>query len=223
MAVESASTDGAGLLRVEPRELQFPFELDRQLSCKLKLGNDTKHYVAFKVKTTSPKSFCVSPSTGVLQPRSALEISVTMRAQHRKPVDGQSKDKFLIQSVVAPDEFLASDINQEMFTKDLGNEIFETKMRVSFAFPAKETSNGAVPNSHDAGYLKEKIQEVNAALTTVSEERNAAVALSQRLQQELESLTANRNRSAAQNAGFSVLVVLLVALLGIVLGFLLGT
>ncbi|XWS45890.1 hypothetical protein CRYUN_Cryun14cG0017900 [Craigia yunnanensis] len=57
------------LLSIEPQELQFPFELRKQISCSLNLSNKTDNYVAFKVKTTNPKKYCVRPNTGVVLPR----------------------------------------------------------------------------------------------------------------------------------------------------------
>ncbi|KAL8210342.1 hypothetical protein R6Q57_007074 [Mikania cordata] len=36
------------LLSIEPQELQFQFELKKQISCSMQLRNDTNDYVAFK-------------------------------------------------------------------------------------------------------------------------------------------------------------------------------
>ncbi|EOA28420.1 hypothetical protein CARUB_v10024627mg [Capsella rubella] len=69
------------LLTIDPVDLQFPFELKKQISCSLYLGNKTDNYVAFKVKTTNPKKYCVRPNTGVVHPRSSSEFS--KEAGHR--------------------------------------------------------------------------------------------------------------------------------------------
>ncbi|KAK8974327.1 hypothetical protein V6N11_034691 [Hibiscus sabdariffa] len=62
------------LLIIEPLELQFPFELRKQISCSLNLSNKTDNYVAFKVKTTNPKKYCVRPNTGAVLPRSTCNV-----------------------------------------------------------------------------------------------------------------------------------------------------
>ncbi|RZC29841.1 Vesicle-associated protein 1-2 [Glycine soja] len=62
------------LLHIQPQELQFPFELRKQISCSLQLSNKTDNYVAFKVKTTNPKKYCVRPNTGVVMPRSTCDV-----------------------------------------------------------------------------------------------------------------------------------------------------
>ncbi|RYR42856.1 hypothetical protein Ahy_A08g039296 isoform B [Arachis hypogaea] len=43
-------------------------ELEKQSFCDLKVVNNKENYVAFKVKTTSPKKYFVRPNTGVIQP-----------------------------------------------------------------------------------------------------------------------------------------------------------
>ncbi|PKI41569.1 hypothetical protein CRG98_038080 [Punica granatum] len=107
------STTGE-LLNIEPLELKFPFELKKQISCSLQLSNKTDNYVAFKVKTTNPKKYCVRPNTGVVLPRSTCDVIVTMQAQKEAPLDMQCKDKFLLQSVKASDGATAKDITAEM-------------------------------------------------------------------------------------------------------------
>ncbi|GAB2276855.1 hypothetical protein Dimus_011567 [Dionaea muscipula] len=57
------------LLDIKPRELTFTVELRKQCTCIAQLGNKTDQYVAFKVKTTSPKRYCVRPNAGVVEPR----------------------------------------------------------------------------------------------------------------------------------------------------------
>ncbi|KAJ0559483.1 putative major sperm protein (MSP) [Helianthus annuus] len=62
------------LLSIEPQELQFAFELKKQISCSMQLQNKTDDHVAFKVKTTNPKKYCVRPNSGIVFPRSTCDI-----------------------------------------------------------------------------------------------------------------------------------------------------
>ncbi|KAG5075880.1 hypothetical protein JHK84_057111 [Glycine max] len=64
----------APLLLIEPKELKFIFELKKQSSCSVQLTNNTNHYVAFKIKTTSPKKYSVRPNVGVLAPKATCEF-----------------------------------------------------------------------------------------------------------------------------------------------------
>ncbi|KAJ0054607.1 hypothetical protein Pint_00204 [Pistacia integerrima] len=63
------------LVNIQPSELKFPFELKKQSSCSMQLTNKTDDYVAFKVKTTNPKKYCVRPNTGVILPRSTCNVT----------------------------------------------------------------------------------------------------------------------------------------------------
>jgi hypothetical protein len=61
------------------------FELRKNVPCQLTLNNPTGERVAFKVKTTSPKKYCVRPSSGVVEPGSSKEVQVIMQAQREYP------------------------------------------------------------------------------------------------------------------------------------------
>ncbi|XP_042485244.1 vesicle-associated protein 1-2-like [Macadamia integrifolia] len=137
------------LLSIEPQELKFPFELKKQISCSLQLSNKSENYVAFKVKTTNPKKYCVRPNTGIVLPRSTCDVIVTMQAQREAPPDMQCRDKFLLQSVVAGPGATAKDITPEMFNKESGNQVEESKLRVVYVSPPQPPS--PVPEGSEEG------------------------------------------------------------------------
>ncbi|KAI4345488.1 hypothetical protein L6164_012609 [Bauhinia variegata] len=123
------------LLEIEPRELEFVFELKKQSSCLVQLRNKSDQYVAFKVKTTSPKKYCVRPNIGIIKPKEKSDFTVTMQAQKIAPPDLQCKDKFLIQSTVVPLGTTEDDITSGMFARDRGKHIEEKKLRVVLISP----------------------------------------------------------------------------------------
>ncbi|CAM8908459.1 unnamed protein product [Rhodiola kirilowii] len=63
------------LLEIHPRELTFVFELKKQSSDSIQLFNNSDQYVAFKVKTTSPKKYCVRPNIGISKPKSTCDFT----------------------------------------------------------------------------------------------------------------------------------------------------
>uniref|UniRef100_A0A453CFE5 MSP domain-containing protein n=2 Tax=Aegilops tauschii subsp. strangulata TaxID=200361 RepID=A0A453CFE5_AEGTS len=107
-------SDSKELLGIEPLELRFPFEFMKQISCSMELTNRTDDYLAFKVKTTSPKKYCVRPNSGIVPPRSTSSVVVTMQALKQAPPDMQCKDKFLVQSAVVTEGTAVKDITGEM-------------------------------------------------------------------------------------------------------------
>ncbi|KAF2303487.1 hypothetical protein GH714_018761 [Hevea brasiliensis] len=200
------------LLTIEPQELQFPFELRKQISCSLELLNKSDNYVAFKVKTTNPKKYYVRPNTGVVSPRSTWDVTVTMQAQKEAPPDMQCKDKFLLQSVVASPGATAKDVNAEMFNKEAGHHVEECKLRVVYVAPTRTPSsvregpeegssprasvsdNGSLSASERAVVLMPYVErhkpqdntiEEMALISKLTAERNSAIQQNNRLQQEL--------------------------------------
>ncbi|KVH89798.1 Major sperm protein [Cynara cardunculus var. scolymus] len=235
------------LLNVEPLELKFPFELKKQISCSIQLSNKTENHVAFKVKTTNPKKYCVRPNTGVVLPRSTCDVIVTMQAQKEAPPDMQCKDKFLLQS----------------FSKNSGRVVEECKLKVLYLPPPQppspvleEPDEGMSPkvsftdstmkdstvkdstvkdstmkdstnlNSSQSSeaprqYVDshDKSSEARSILTKLVEEKNAAVQQSSKIQQEMDLLKRGGNKSQG-GGGVSIMVVIAISLIGLVLGYL---
>lgn len=229
------------LLEIHPLELKFPFELKKQISCSIQLTNKSDDYVGFKVKTTSPKKYCVRPNAGIVQPRSTCDVIVTMQAQREAPPDMQCKDKFLLQSVVVNQGVTVKDITQEMFAKESGNVVDEVKLRVLYVSPPQPPSpvpegsdedSSPRPSVSDNGNSNasellaatrayaEDIQQGKSSenLTLISrltEDKNTAIQQNNKLRQELELV---RREVSKQQGGFSFLFVVIIALLGIFLG-----
>uniref|UniRef100_A0A7N0UMN9 MSP domain-containing protein n=1 Tax=Kalanchoe fedtschenkoi TaxID=63787 RepID=A0A7N0UMN9_KALFE len=129
---------GPELLEIHPRELTFVFELKKQSSDSIQLFNNSDQYVAFKVKTTSPKKYCVRPNIGVIKPKSTCDFTVTMQAQREAPPYMQCKDKFLIQSTIIPYGTKEEDITSDLFAKSGDKYIEERKLRVVLVTPSPE-------------------------------------------------------------------------------------
>ncbi|CAM8988905.1 unnamed protein product [Rhodiola kirilowii] len=224
------------LLSVEPQELKFHFELKKQISTTLQLSNKTDHYVAFKVKTTNPKKYSVRPNAGIVLPRSTSDIIVTMQAQKEMPEELQSKDKFLLQSVIAPDGSTPKDINPEMFSKEAGKIVEECKLRVVYVVPQRsspipeESDEGSSPkaaasdngNSNGLASVTRAYAESHEKSNEekkLAEEVQKALQENKRLRQELELL---RVTASKKSGGISFVVVILVAIFSILLGYLLN-
>ncbi|BAT87359.1 Vesicle-associated protein [Vigna angularis] len=130
------------LLQIHPSDITFRFELKKQSSCVVRLANHASHYVAFKVKTTSPKKYCVRPTVGIVQPHGTCDFTVTMQAQRTVPPDFNCKDKFLVQSAVVPAGTTEDDISSDLFVKDSGRLVEEKKLRVVLITPSSSPENG---------------------------------------------------------------------------------
>ncbi|CAK9212539.1 unnamed protein product [Sphagnum troendelagicum] len=231
------------LLRIQPGELKFPFELKKQVSASIQLVNSSEYYVAFKVKTTSPKKYCVRPNTGIVLPYGSADVTVTMQAQREAPPDMQCKDKFLVQSVIAPPGTLAKDVTQDLFNKEPGRDIHEAKLKVLYVPPQPPSP---ITESNEEGLSPKTFPVVDngrhhflpqdparSALTALTEERNSAIQHSLRLQEELANTkivgaksggvgSAEAMKAQKLQTGFSFLFVILVGFLGMLVGYLIG-
>lgn len=229
------------LLLIEPTDLEFSFELKKQISCSMHLTNKSDNYVAFKVKTTNPKKYCVRPNTGVVTPHTTCDVIVTMQAQKEAPTDMQCKDKFLLQSVVVSPGIAAKDITPEMFNKESGNQVDECKLKVVYVQPPQPPSpvregseegsspraslseNGAMNSSEHSNVSRTQIEsqdkslEAKALISKLTEEKNSAIQINNKLQQELELLRRESNRS---RGGIPFMYVVIIGLVSIVVGYL---
>ncbi|KAL0395257.1 UNVERIFIED_CONTAM: Vesicle-associated protein 1-2 [Sesamum latifolium] len=145
------------LLDIEPQELKFKFELGKRASCTLRLTNNSRNPVAFKVMTTNPQKYCVGTNIGIVSPGSSLMLQptwssfpvnssfkaslvvLTMRSPKEVPTNMECKDKFSMKSVVtSPGATIEA-------TRRLFNErglVEECKLRVLYISPSlRQSSN----------------------------------------------------------------------------------
>ncbi|KAI0095442.1 VAMP-associated protein [Daldinia grandis] len=87
-------------VEIDPQELGFRRPFTAEVSEVLRIRNPNSHPVAFKVKTTAPKQYCVRPNSGRVEPGKEVEVSVILQAMKQEPPpDTKCRDKFLVQSV----------------------------------------------------------------------------------------------------------------------------
>ncbi|KAL7746649.1 phosphatidylinositol-binding protein scs2 [Sorochytrium milnesiophthora] len=119
-----------------PEKLTFRRPFTAVVKTTLFLKNVKGHPVAYKVKTTAPKQYCVRPNSGTLGPDETAEVQILLQPMKEDPpADARCKDKFLVQSIgiTAADASLPP---QEIWTKVDGerkSEVEEHKLRVVWA------------------------------------------------------------------------------------------
>ncbi|KAJ3185275.1 phosphatidylinositol-binding protein scs2 [Gaertneriomyces sp. JEL0708] len=103
-------TDSKNYLTIDPsRELEFPRPLTESHKLPLTLyNNHPESAIAFKIKTTAPKQYCVRPNSGRIAPSGNTEVLVVLQGLKEEPPAGfRSRDKFLIQSIRIPGDVMA--------------------------------------------------------------------------------------------------------------------
>jgi len=185
----------------------------------LQLTNPSAERVAFKVKTTSPKKYCVRPSSGIIEPGSVKEVQVIMQAQREAPASySDCRDKFLIQC--AKVDAATKEVTSEVFDVNKARDIKQTKLRVVLIPPAKPPS--PVPEGSESEPTSPGMPSYRAPYGDGAKDKAAIQA---QLDSRLRGLNAPQSvqRSAVKSAraprsGYNLVSLLLVAILAFVIG-----
>lgn len=134
-------------VEIDPVELGFrrPFT-EEEVGQILKIKNPNADPVAFKVKTTAPKQYCVRPNSGRIEPGHEVEVTVLLQAMKTEPpLDARCRDKFLVQSVSISGDKVLDNI-QQIWDSVEKSAIQERKIRVNWLPPLQENghNNAAV-------------------------------------------------------------------------------
>ena len=122
-------------------QLGFPRPLTQVVKRSLFLTNSNSQPVAFKVKTTAPKQYCVRPNSGRMEAGERVEVQVLLQPlKEEPPMSAKCRDKFLIQSaIITPEKEtipIADFWVQQETQKDA---IAEHKIRCVYLPPSSET------------------------------------------------------------------------------------
>lgn len=125
------------VLIIDPaQELKFRGPFTQPVTSHMSLKNPTEKKIAFKIKTTAPKKYCVRPNCGVVDSKSSVEIAICLQPFVFDPNE-KNKHKFMVQSMVVPE----GDINIEQLWKDVSPEqLMDAKLRCTFETPNEKVN-----------------------------------------------------------------------------------
>merc|ERR1712136_115173 len=123
-----------------------PFTSVSTASLMLKNSNASS-YVAFKIKTTAPKRYCVRPNSGLLAPDDIMDVKVMLQ-----PGGTDEKHKFQVQTLIVDSDYnsLSNEAKTEAW-KNPENPSVGTKLACVFGPEKKlpesipEEPNGSIP------------------------------------------------------------------------------
>uniref|UniRef100_H3A8C6 Vesicle-associated membrane protein-associated protein A n=1 Tax=Latimeria chalumnae TaxID=7897 RepID=H3A8C6_LATCH len=116
-----------------PPPPQFTGPFTDVVTTNLKLKNPTDKKVCFKVKTTAPRRYCVRPNSGIIDPGSAVTVSVMLQPFDYDPNE-KSKHKFMVQTIFAPSN--VSDL-EAVWKEAKPEELMDSKLRCVFEMPSE--------------------------------------------------------------------------------------
>ncbi|KAG8796645.1 phosphatidylinositol-binding protein scs2 [Ceratobasidium sp. 428] len=130
-------------------QLGFNRPLTQVVRRTLTVTNHNSQPVAFKVKTTAPKLYCVRPNSGTIDPGESVDVQVLLQAMREDPpLSHKCKDKFLVQSMIlSQDRLSKSPHDMWVFDEDeKAPQIHQQKIKVAYLPP-----EGQVLEEEDIG------------------------------------------------------------------------
>lgn len=116
-----------------PTDLKFKGPFTAVVTAHLKLRNPSARKVCFKVKSTSPRHYCVRPSSGVIEPGSTVTVAAMLQPSYCGP-SREVKHKFMVQTVFAPPDI--SDL-EAVWRRANPRELMDSKLRCVFEAPTE--------------------------------------------------------------------------------------
>lgn len=198
------------------KELSFKKPFTATSKQPITITNSLSEPVAFKIKTTAPKQYCVRPNSGRLGAGESCTITVLLQAMKEDPPpDFVCKDKFLVQAIKVEKEFLDQD--QETATSRLAflwsnaesskksgivDAIFEKKLKVVFEdespapvsvveLPVSNT-NLPIPNDRPSSFMTINDDSLKSVINHKEKELTDA-------QMKIKSLTAALEQVKLEN------------------------
>lgn len=115
---------------------------------ELTLLNNSSTPLAFKVKTTAPKLYCVRPNASIVKPGQSLQVSIILQGFSQPlPKDYKCKDKFLLVSLPCPDLEDPSKLSESWsaLESEFKLQMVQKKLRVNYVITDEE---GDVTNAN---------------------------------------------------------------------------
>ncbi|KAK3388428.1 PapD-like protein [Sordaria brevicollis] len=160
-------------VEIDPLELGFRRPFTVEVSQILRIRNPNTSPVAFKVKTTAPKQYCVRPNSGRIEPGHDVEVSVLLQAMKQEPPsDARCRDKFLVQSVTITGDKEFTNVAQIWDGVDK-SQIQEKKIRVLWLPAFGEETTSPVAATPIRPSTSNRVEETPAPFTSPSETRSS--------------------------------------------------
>lgn len=163
------------------------------------MTNTTDTPLAYKVKTTAPKLYCVRPNASIIEPGATVEVSIILQGFNSPlPIDYKCKDKFLLVSLPCPELSDSSKVSDYWTTLEAQykDQIVSKKLRVNYIIDG--SSHESASSAPDAA-VSSGIPSTGAAAAASGIAAASQVDKAQHpadLQRELDELTSQINSLA---------------------------
>ncbi|SCU97628.1 LADA_0H07272g1_1 [Lachancea dasiensis] len=101
------------MIDIKPSVLEYKPPLTTQATEYVTVTNNSDQAVVFKVKTTAPKFYCVRPNAALVAPGEQVQVQVILLGLAEEPAaDFKCRDKFLVVTLPAPYDLGSSSVTE---------------------------------------------------------------------------------------------------------------
>lgn len=144
------------VLTLEPNgELVFSGDFTQKMCrTQLTLGNPTDQTIAYKVKTTAPRRYCVRPNSGRIEPGEKATVNIMLQPSQNN--DDLMKHKFMVQSIECGDKEQEESVD-DLFRNTHSSEIMSRKLYCQFNNQVQEPMQAESPSdpNDDLAFVNE--------------------------------------------------------------------
>ncbi|SCU83678.1 LAFA_0D04962g1_1 [Lachancea sp. 'fantastica'] len=244
------------MIDINPSVLEYKPPFTAQATEYVTVTNNSDQAVAFKVKTTAPKFYCVRPNAALVGPGEQVQVQVILLGLAKEPAaDFKCRDKFLVITLPAPYDLGSSSVTEAwpQLEAEFKENAVSKKIKVNYildAEPSAEHSADAAgapaapatgTKSTDETAKKPEVNEKDIQdITKPESQPKASESLSEATKKDLTSGSKEKEQGSEAHEGFSnsdsgitgpaspakqestinPVMILLVALIALVLGWL---
>lgn len=160
------------LVDISPDVLEYKSPLTRQSTEYVTVKNNSEQPVAFKVKTTAPKFYCVRPNASVVEPGETVDVQVIFLGLPESPQpDYKCRDKFLVITLPSPYDLGSKSVSEAW--ADLEAEF--KQQAISKKIKVKYLINDEAEKNPDSVPEQTKHEPVNESQSIPQQAAKAAV------------------------------------------------
>lgn len=162
-------------VEILPDVLEYKSPLTEQSTEYATISNNSAETIAFKVKTTAPKYYCVRPNAAVVAPGETVQIQVIFLGLPEEPsVDAKCRDKFLVITLPAPHDLGEKTVAEAWaeLEAEFGSQAVSKKIKVKYV--AREEPE-VISNEEEQIPVETKREPVQEESENVEKEATSSV------------------------------------------------
>ncbi|CAI4060317.1 hypothetical protein N7582_001590 [Saccharomyces uvarum] len=169
-------------VEISPDVLVYKSPLTEQSTEYASISNNSDQTVAFKVKTTAPKFYCVRPNAAVVAPGETIQVQVIFLGLTEEPAaDFKCRDKFLVITLPSPYDLngkAVADVWSDL-EAEFKQQAISKKIKVKYLVSPDVRPPQANQNTQDSKDIVEPVAQESAPREDFSmvDEREAPVEL----------------------------------------------